>query len=84
MRRHEPNEVILINARDLTTDPEHYTNNINNKPVMAQRMTGSFTITNPEGDERSGDKGDWLVRSADDTLHICWHAVFLTNYTKKE
>lgn len=84
MRRYEPNEVTSINARDLTTDPEHYTNNINNKPVMAQRMTGSFTITNSEGDWRSGDKGDWLVRGADGTLRICWHTVFLTNYTKKE
>lgn len=84
MRHAKPNKVIMINARDLTTDPEPYTNNVNGKTVMAQCMTGPFTVTNPKGVEYSGDKGDWLVHDAGDTLRVCWPEVFAGNYTKKE
>lgn len=84
MRHTEPNKVILINTRDLTTDPEPYINNINGKTVMAKCMTGPFVVTNPKGHERSGVKGDWLVRDADGTLRACWPEIFHGNYTKKE
>lgn len=81
--KREPNKVVLINAYDMLEEYEAYISKVNGKTVKAKRMTGSFRVTNKQGDERKGNKGDWLIESTDGTLHICWPEVFESNYAKK-
>lgn len=83
MRKHEPNSIILINAKDLIADEEYYVNKISGRPVKAKRMSGKFIVTNERGYECSGDPGDWLVEE-DGKFFSVWDAVFKGNYVKEK
>lgn len=80
---YKQNCVLRIGVADMLKEYDKYYNNISKRHCKAKQLTDKFTILNRQGDERSGDPNDWLVKDATGTLRVCMSRVFKGNYKRR-